>query len=145
MVAVRDAESRTRFLGYRVEHYKLFIFVVAALIASLGGALYIPQSGNINPSAMTPDKSLEAVVWVAVGGRGPLLGPIVGALAVNFVKYWALGAAPDLWLIMLGGLFVLVVLFLPGGLVSLPGRIADLWKKFRASSATESAALATKS
>lgn len=127
--AIRDGENRVLFSGYATAHYKLFVFVLAALIAAVGGALYVPQVGIINPSEMQADKSLEAVVWVAVGGRGTMLGPIVGAIAINALKSWATRAYPDLWLIILGGLFILVVLFLPGGLVSLPKRLAPLWKK----------------
>ena len=113
--AMRDSETRVLFSGYAAANYKLFVFVVAALIASVGGALYVPQVGIINPSEMTPEKSLEAVVWVAVGGRGTLFGPIIGAIGVNALKSWATRAYPDLWLIILGGLFILVVLFLPEG------------------------------
>ena len=127
--AIRDGENRVLFSGYATAHYKLFIFILAALIAAVGGALYTPQVGIINPSEMQAEKSLEAVVWVAVGGRGTLLGPIVGAISINALKSWATRAFPDLWLIFLGGLFILVVLFLPGGLVSLPQRLAPLWKK----------------
>lgn len=128
--AIRDGENRVLFSGYATAHFKLFIFVLSAAIASVGGALYVPQVGGINPSVMTPEKSLEAVVWVAVGGRGTLLGPIVGAVVINALKSWATRAYPDLWLIILGGLFILVVLFLPGGLVSIPARLKPLWKKF---------------
>ena len=127
--AIRDGENRVLFSGYATAHYKLFIFILAALIAAVGGALYTPQVGIINPGEMQADKSLEAVVWVAVGGRGTLLGPIVGAISINALKSWATRAYPDLWLIILGGLFILVVLFLPGGIVSLPARLKPLWKK----------------
>lgn len=127
--AIRDGENRVLFSGYATAHYKLFVFVLAALIAAVGGALYVPLVGIINPSEMQADKSLEAVVWVAVGGRGTLLGPIVGAVSINALKSWATRAYPDLWLIILGGLFILVVLFLPGGLVSLPGRLKAAWQK----------------
>lgn len=129
--AIRDGENRVLFSGYATAHFKLFIFVVAALIASIGGALYVPQVGIINPSEMTPDKSLEAVVWCAVGGRGTLIGPIIGAVGVNSLKSWASRAAPDYWLIFLGGLFVVVVLLLPGGLVSLPERLKALRGRLR--------------
>ncbi|AOS45251.1 leucine/isoleucine/valine transporter permease subunit [Lacunisphaera limnophila] len=129
--AIRDGENRVLFSGYATAHYKLFIFVLAALIAAVGGALYVPQVGIINPGEMQADKSLEAVVWVAVGGRGTLLGPIVGAVSINALKSWATRAYPDLWLIILGGLFILVVLFLPGGLVSLPARLKAFWAKFQ--------------
>jgi urea transport system permease protein len=129
--AIRDGENRVLFSGYAAAHYKLFIFVLAAVIAAIGGLLYVPQVGGINPSEMATDKSLEAVVWVAVGGRGTLVGPIVGAIGVNALKSWATEAYPDLWLIILGTLFILVVLFLPGGIVSIPARVAPLWRKRR--------------
>jgi len=129
--AIRDGENRVLFSGYATAHYKLFVFVLAAVIASIGGALYVPQVGIINPSEMTTEKSLEAVVWVAVGGRGTLIGPIVGAISINALKSYATRAFPDLWLIILGGLFVFMVLFLPGGIVSIPSRIKALWQKFR--------------
>jgi urea transport system permease protein len=129
--AIRDGENRVLFSGYATANYKLFVFVLAALIASVGGALYSPQVGIINPSEMTPDKSLEAIVWVAVGGRGTLIGPIIGAVSINALKSYATRAFPDLWLIILGGLFILIVLFLPGGLVSLPARLKAAWQKLR--------------
>ena len=129
--AIRDGENRVLFSGYATAHFKLFIFVLSAAIASVGGALYVPQVGGVNPSVMTPEKSLEAVVWVAVGGRGTLLGPILGAIVINALKSWATKEFPDYWLIILGGLFILVVLFLPGGLVSLPERLKAAWAKFR--------------
>ncbi len=129
--AVRDGENRVLFSGYAAGHFKLFVFILSALIASVGGALYVGQVGIINPGEMTPEKSLEAVVWVAVGGRATLFGPIVGAIGINYLKSYATRAFPDLWLIILGGLFILVVLFLPGGIVSIPGKLAAAWKKFR--------------
>jgi urea transport system permease protein len=127
--AIRDGENRVLFSGYATSHYKLFIFVIAALIAALGGALFVPLAGIINPEEMKAQNSLEAVVWVAVGGRGTLAGPIIGAVSINLLKSWASRAYPDLWLIMLGVLFILVVLFLPGGLVSLPGKLRSLGSK----------------
>jgi len=130
--AIRDGENRVLFSGYATTAYKLFVFILAALIAAVGGALFVPQAGIINPEEMKPEKSLEAVVWVAVGGRGTLVGPIIGAISINALKSWATRAFPDLWLIILGGLFILVVLFLPGGLVSLPKRLEPLWKRLRA-------------
>jgi urea transport system permease protein len=136
--AIRDGENRVLFSGYATAHFKLFIFVLSAAIASVGGALYVPQVGGVNPSVMTPDKSLEAVVWVAVGGRGTLLGPILGAIAINALKSWATREYPDYWLIILGVLFILVVLFLPGGLVSIPERIKAAWAKFRKPVAADS-------
>lgn len=130
--AVRDSETRVLFSGYAAANYKLFIFVLCAMIASLGGALYVPQVGIINPSEMTPEKSLEAVVWVAVGGRGTLFGPIIGAVGVNALKSWATRAYPDLWLIILGGMFVLIVLLMPKGIVGLPSQIKGLVHRIRA-------------
>jgi urea transport system permease protein len=122
--AIRDSETRVLFSGYAAANYKLFIFVLAAVIASIGGALFVPQAGIINPEEMRPEKSLEAVVWVAVGGRGTLLGPIIGAVGVNALKSWATRAYPDLWLIILGGLFIVIVVLLPKGLAGIP---AQLW------------------
>jgi urea transport system permease protein len=127
--AVRDRENRVLFSGYATAHFKLFVFVLSSIIAALAGALYVPQVGIINPSEMAVDKSLEAVVWVAVGGRGTLVGPVLGAIFVNALKSWATRTYPDLWLLILGTLFVLFVLFLPGGIVSIPGRIRALWNK----------------
>lgn len=121
--AVRDSENRVLFSGYSSPNFKLFIFVLSSLIGSIGGALYVPQVGIINPSEMTTDKSLEAVVWTAVGGRGTLIGPIVGAVSVNALKSWATRAYPDLWLIILGGMFIIVVLFLPKGIVGVPAMV----------------------
>ncbi|MHB1104031.1 MAG: ABC transporter permease subunit, partial [Devosia sp.] len=123
MVAVRDAESRTRFLGYQVANVKLFAFVVSAVIAGIAGALYVPQVGIINPGEFAPENSIEAVIWVAVGGRGTILGPIIGAILVNAGKSYFTGALPEYWLFALGGLFIVVTLFLPKGLVGLVGQI----------------------
>ena len=119
LVAVRDAESRMRFLGYRVANYKLFVFVVSAIIAGIAGALYVPQVGIINPSEFAPGNSIEAAIWVAVGGRGTLIGAAIGAIAVNFAKTFFTGAFPEYWLYGLGLLFVLTTLFLPKGLLGL--------------------------
>jgi urea transport system permease protein len=119
VIAIRDAESRVRFIGYRVEYYKLFVFVVSAVMAGIAGALYVPQVGIINPSEFDPANSIEAVIWVAVGGRGTLVGAALGAVAVNFAKTYFTAAFPEYWLYALGGLFVLVTLFLPKGLVGL--------------------------
>jgi urea transport system permease protein len=130
--AIRDSETRVLFSGYAAANYKLFVFVVCAIIAGLGGALYAPQVGIINPSEMTPEKSLEAVVWVAVGGRGTLIGPVIGAISINALKSWATRAYPDLWLIILGGLFILVVLFMPKGIVGLPAQLRGIFKQRKA-------------
>jgi urea transport system permease protein len=117
LVSIRDAESRTRFLGYRVERYKLFVWVVSACLAGVAGALYVPQVGIINPSEFAPEASIEAVIWVAVGGRGTLVGPILGAVLVNGFKSWFTGFIPELWLFALGALFVLTTLLLPKGIL----------------------------
>ncbi len=117
LVGVRDAESRTRFLGYRVEHMKLFVFVVSAMMAGIAGALYVPQIGIINPGEFAPANSIEVVIWTAVGGRATLIGPIIGAILVNGGKTIFTGLFPDFWLFALGGLFVAVTLFLPKGIV----------------------------
>ena len=119
LVAVRDAESRTRFIGYRVEHFKLFVWTLSAVMAGVAGALYVPQVGIINPSEFDPSASIEAVIWVAVGGRGTLVGALIGAVLVNFGKTWFTGMLPEVWLFALGGLFVVVTLFLPKGIVGL--------------------------
>jgi urea transport system permease protein len=121
--AIRDSETRVLFTGYAAANFKLFVFVVCAMIAALGGALYVPQVGIINPGDMAPDKSLEAVVWVAVGGRGTLVGPILGAISVNALKSYATRAYPEYWLLIEGALFVVVVLFMPKGLVGLAAQI----------------------
>lgn len=119
LVSIRDAESRTRFLGYRVEHYKLFVFTISAMMAGLAGALYVPQVGIINPSEFSPENSIEAVVWTAFGGRGTLWGAALGAIVINAAKSWFTGLMPDAWLFMLGGLFIVVTLFMPKGLAGL--------------------------
>ena len=119
LVAIRDAEPRARACGYPVAQYKLVVFVLSAMLAGLAGALYVPQVGIINPGEFSPLSSIEAVAWVATGGRGTLFGPIIGAFAVNFSKTELTTLAPDAWPFVLGGLFVLVTVFLPHGLVSL--------------------------
>jgi urea transport system permease protein len=138
LIAIRDAESRTRFLGYRVERYKLFVFVVSACMAGVAGALYVPQVGIINPSEFAPANSIEAVIWVAVGGRGTLIGPIVGALLVNYAKTsFTSGMLAPYWLFLLGGLFVAVTLLLPRGIV---GTIQHYWSGHRQRRAAEAEA-----
>jgi urea transport system permease protein len=123
LMAVRDAESRVRFLGYSTTNAKLFVFTLSAVLAGIAGALYVPQVGIINPSEFSPASSIEVAVWVAVGGRGTLFGAIVGAFAVNGAKTFFTGAAPEVWLFFLGALFILVTLFLPQGLVGLAARL----------------------
>lgn len=128
--AIRDSENRVLFSGYATANFKLFVFVLSAVIAGAGGALFVPQVGIINPSEMSPEKSLEAVVWCAVGGRHTLVGPILGAISVNALKSYATRAFPDQWLYLLGGMFVLVVLFMPKGIAGLPGQIRFLARRF---------------
>jgi urea transport system permease protein len=120
--AIRDAESRTRFIGYRVESYKLWVFVFSAILAGIAGALYVPQVGIINPSEFQPINSIEIVIWVAVGGRGTLYGAVAGAFLVNYLKSYFTTAMPEFWLYALGTLFVVVTLFLPRGVVGLGDR-----------------------
>jgi urea transport system permease protein len=119
ILAIRDAESRTRFLGYRVESYKLWVFVFSAVLAGIAGALYVPQVGIINPGELAPINSIEVVIWVAIGGRGSLHGAALGAVLVNYAKTFFTGALPELWLYALGTIFVVVTVFLPGGLMGL--------------------------
>ena len=119
LVAIRDTENRTRFVGYRVENFKLWAFVFSAVLAGIAGALYVPQVGIINPSEFSPLNSIELVVWVAVGGRGTLYGAIAGAILVNYAKTYFTGEFPEAWLFALGALFVLVTVFLPRGIVGL--------------------------
>ena len=128
ITAIRDAESRTRFIGYRVEHYKLFVFVVSAIMAGVAGALYVPQVGIINPSEFSPANSIEIVIWVALGGRGTLYGAALGAVIVNFAKSYFTSVIPEFWLYALGALFVLVTLFMPKGIV---GTIRDQIRRGR--------------
>lgn len=143
--AIRDSENRVLFSGYATANFKLFIFVLSAMIAAFAGALYVPQVGIINPSEMTTEKSLEAVVWVALGGRGTLVGPVVGAISVNALKSWATRAYPDLWILILGGSFVLVVMFMPKGIVGIPSQIQDIIKRLRRRSPEAEAPLSTTS
>ena len=117
MVAVRDAEYRSRFLGWRPENIKLFAFTFSAVMAGIAGALYVPQVGIINPGEFSPANSIEVVIWTAIGGRGTLIGPVIGAVSVNWAKSWFTGVLPDLWLFALGALFVAMPLLLPKGLV----------------------------
>ncbi|MCO7246088.1 urea ABC transporter permease subunit UrtC [Halomonas sp. Mc5H-6] len=122
-VATRDAEARTRFLGYRVERFQLFVFVVSAMLAGGAGALYVPQVGIINPSEFDPIFSIEVVLWVALGGRASLYGAVIGAVLVNYAKTVFTGVMPDAWLFALGGLFVFVTVFLPKGVAGLLGHL----------------------
>ncbi|MEY2410672.1 MAG: urea transport system permease protein [Verrucomicrobiota bacterium] len=128
--AIRDSENRVLFSGYSTAHFKLFVFVIAAVIAGLGGALYVPQAGIINPSEMAPDKSLEAVVWCAVGGRGNLFGPILGAIGCNWLKSVATHAFAEQWPYILGSLFIFVTLFMPKGIIGVPEQVRGQLKKW---------------
>lgn len=128
--AIRDSENRVLFSGYSTATYKLFVFVVSAVIASVAGALFVPQVGIINPSEMETGKSLEAVVWVALGGRGTIVGPVIGAVSVNALKSWtSVGKTADFWPLILGGSFVLVVLLLPRGIIGLPAQLQSLIRR----------------
>jgi urea transport system permease protein len=128
LIAVRDAESRTRFLGYRVENYKTFVFTVSACMAGVAGALYVPQVGIINPSEFAPANSIEVVIWVATGGRGTLVGAALGAVIVNYLKtIFTIGALAPYWLFLLGAIFVAVTVLLPKGVLGLlPRRTVDV-------------------
>lgn len=124
LTAIRDAESRVMFIGYNPLWYKLTIWVISAVICGIAGALYVPQVGIINPSEMSPANSIEIAIWVAVGGRGTLIGPIIGTFVVNLAKSWFTVSFPEYWLFFLGLLFIVVTLMLPQGLVG-------LWKKLQ--------------
>jgi urea transport system permease protein len=131
LIAVRDAEARARFTGYRVETYKTVVFVLSACLAGLAGALYVPQVGIINPGEFSPANSIEIIVWVAVGGRGTLVGAALGGVVVNWLKtVFTTGMLAPYWLFALGGLFIAVTLLLPKGII---GTASDLWARFRAS------------
>jgi len=129
LLALRDAESRVRFLGYSVTNAKLFAFTVSAMLAGLAGALYVPQVGIINPSEFSPGNSIEIAIWVAAGGRGTLVGAIVGAILVNLTKTWLTSAFPDFWLFFLGGLFIVVTLLLPRGVAGLVRQVREHWQR----------------
>ena len=122
LMAIRDGEHRLRFIGYHITRYKLFVFVVASMLAGLGGMLYVPQTGIITPGRMDVQASIEIVVWTAVGGRATLTGAIVGAVLVNSLYSFLTGAFPGTWLYFLGALFVGVVLYFPEGVVGVIGR-----------------------
>lgn len=141
LIAVRDAESRTRFLGYRVESYKLFVFTLSACMAGVAGALYVPQVGIINPGEFAPGNSIEAVIWVAVGGRGTLIGAALGAVVVNYAKtVFTSGVLAPYWLFLLGAMFILVTLLLPKGIVGTVQAWWEPWRERRMAETTASAA-----
>ncbi|MBF0552812.1 MAG: urea ABC transporter permease subunit UrtC, partial [Deltaproteobacteria bacterium] len=124
LAGIRDAESRIMFSGYNPLHYKLFVFTLAAVLSGVAGALYVPQVGIINPSEMQPANSIEMAIWVAVGGRGTLVGALIGAGLVNAAKSWFTVAFPNLWLYFLGAMFIGTTLFLPRGVVGLAAFLA---------------------
>jgi urea transport system permease protein len=154
--AIRDGENRVRFSGYSPVGFKLFVFIVAGAISGIAGALYVPQAGIINPELFKPDFSIEVAIWVAVGGRGTLVGAVLGAILVNALKSWMTRAHPDIWILkklgleqvqnywlfLLGAIFVLVVMVIPDGLVSVPRRLRALWVRFRKAEPAEPAAAA---
>jgi urea transport system permease protein len=129
--AIRDSENRVLFSGYATADFKLFVFVIAAIISGLGGALFVPQVGIINPSEMSPDKSLEAVVWVAVGGRGNMLGPILGAIGINGLKSFATHSFAEQWPYIIGFLFIFVTVFMPKGIIGLPAQFRELKRRYQ--------------
>ncbi|MGH8135805.1 MAG: ABC transporter permease subunit, partial [Steroidobacteraceae bacterium] len=127
LVAIRDSEQRVLFSGYSPSNYKLFVFVVSAALAGLAGALYVPQVGIITPAQIGVLPSLEMVIWVAVGGRGTLIGAVLGAVGVNWARSVLTNHFPDLWPFFLGGLFIAVVLLFPDGVVGLFAKIRERW------------------
>ena len=140
LLAVRDAESRVRFFGYSPTAVKLFAFTLSAILAGIAGALYVPQVGIINPSEFSPANSIEIAIWVAIGGRGTLYGAILGGVVVNLVKTWLTGAAPELWLFVLGALFIASTLLFPKGIVGMLGQ----WRSWRAEKRSYAATAAEK-
>jgi urea transport system permease protein len=128
LLAIRDAESRVRFLGYSVTNAKLLVWTVSAVLAGIAGALYVPQVGIINPSEFAPANSIELAIWVAVGGRGTLVGAMLGAAVVNWAESYFTVAAPELWLFVLGGMFIAATLFLPRGIVGTLMRLRLPWR-----------------
>ena len=128
-VAIRDSQNRVRFTGYKVEYVQLFIFTFSAVMAGIAGALYVPQVGIINPGEFSPINSIEMVIWVAIGGRYTLYGGVIGALIVNYSKTFLTSAVPEIWLFVLGGMFILVTIFLPKGIVGLVKKYGDAYGK----------------
>jgi urea transport system permease protein len=138
LTAIRDAETRVMFSGYNPLYFKLFVWTLSAVICGVAGALYVPQVGIINPSEMSPANSIEIAIWTAVGGRGTLIGPVLGAALVNLGKSWLTQAHPEYWLYFLGLVFILVTLFLPRGIAGLwlhtgDGKTARRFSLFRES------------
>jgi urea transport system permease protein len=132
LVAIRDSETRVLFSGYSPAAYKLFVFVVSAILAGVAGALYAPQVGIVTPAKIGVLPSIEMVVWVAAGGRGTLYGSVIGAVGVNWIQSWLTTSYPDLWLLFLGGLFMGAVLFFPDGVVGALGRLIGRTRYFLA-------------
>ena len=128
LTAIRDSESRLRFLGYEPLGFKLFIWTLSAMLCAVAGALYVPQVGIINPGEMSTENSIEMVIWVATGGRGTLIGPIIGAGTINGLKTWFTSVFPEFWLYALGMIFVLVTIFLPQGIVGLVRKLSQRGK-----------------
>lgn len=129
VIGIRDSEARLRFLGYKTENYKLFVFVISAIMAGIAGALYVPQVGIINPSEFSPLNSIEIVIWVAVGGRFTLYGGAIGAIIVNYTKTFFTTAIPEVWLFILGGLFVIITIYLPKGMIQIIDYIRDYMRQ----------------
>ncbi len=140
--AIRDSENRVLFSGYATAHFKLFVFVIAAIISGVGGALFVPQVGIINPSEMAPDKSLEAVVWVAVGGRGNMLGPILGAIGINGLKSYATHSFAEQCPYIIGFLFIFVTLFMPKGIIGLPEQFREIKRRLQQRKANAASSVA---
>jgi len=128
LTAIRDAEPRVMFCGYQPLYYKLTVWTISAVMCGIAGALYVPQVGIINPGEMSPANSIEIAVWVALGGRATLLGPLFGAGIVNGAKSWFTQAFPDMWLFFLGALFIVATLWLPNGVVGLWQQLRSKWQ-----------------
>ena len=129
LVGIRDKENRMRFLGYNTTIYKIIIFTISAILAGIAGALYVPQVGIINPGEFSPIKSIEIVVWVALGGRGFLYGAVIGAIVVNILKSFLTIISPEIWILFLGLIFILVTIYLPNGLIGIKGFLKGLYEK----------------
>lgn len=143
-LAIRDTESRTRFMGYDVDGVKLWVFVLSAVIAGIAGALYVPQVGIINPGEFAPINSIEIVAWVALGGRATLVGAVVGALIINYAKSWFTVEFPEVWLFALGGLFVLSTMYFPKGVMGFVSeQFARISSKKKAPKDSSGSAVAT--
>ena len=144
LIAIRDCEQRVRFTGYSSANYKLFVFVISAGLAGIAGALYVPQVGIITPNQIGVLPSIEMAIWVAVGGRGTLIGAIVGAVGVNWIRSILTNHFPELWPFFLGGLFVAVVMFFPKGVVGIFSQVQSLVPRRKSKSMNSKIAEATK-